>query len=277
MRVKNERDWITPSIQSIRPIADEICIVDNGSTDGTYEILEELAGREPGLIRLWRRPDLSHVDLSNFILQKTRFHYVFRWDGDMVAHTSGAYDIRKLRDRLMGLNPRRYYVIYLRHTNLSGDLFHQDRREMVHIEEYIHTYSPSARFIHPGRFEAVKFPLYYLPLFWYEPYVFHVNVKPRERMLMRSFWEEWMEKKAYDRFPTLKDYVKERIKDAFGTGDIREAADRYLKEVLPLHIRYDEKKFGPYPDLLQPYLAKPPYLIEYRDERPENRREPYAT
>jgi len=274
MRVKNERDWIIPSIQSISTIADEICLVDNGSTDGTLEMVKELAQQEPDFIRIWEEPNLSHVELSNIALGKTRFHYVFRWDGDMIAHTSGENDIRKLRTRLLKLNPRRYFVIYLRHVNLSGDLFHQDRREMVHIEEYIHTFSPLARFIHTGRFEAVKFPLYYRPLFWYEPFAFHVNVKPRQRLLRRFFWEEWMEKKDYLQYPTLDKYVEARIRDTFGTDNTKEAAYLCLRESLSHHIPYDEKIFGPYPELLQPFLSDPSYLIDYRNGQPYDRREP---
>ncbi len=65
------------------------------------------------------------------------------------------HDIINLRERLLSLNSKRYYLIYLRHINLSGDLFHQDPKEMVHIEEYIHSFSEKASYIHPGRFEAV--------------------------------------------------------------------------------------------------------------------------
>ncbi|MBC8463379.1 MAG: glycosyltransferase, partial [Deltaproteobacteria bacterium] len=173
MRVKNERDWIAASIASIRDIADEIIVVDNGSTDGTYESLQALAHAEKGFIKLSKRPGLHHCDLSNYALEQTSFRWVFRWDGDMVAQTDGEHPIAELRARILALNPQRHYLIYLRHINLSGDLFHQDSREMVHIEEYIHTFFKSARFIHSGRFEAIKFPKYFQPLFWYEPYSFH--------------------------------------------------------------------------------------------------------
>ena len=223
MRVKNEKDWITVSIESIKSMADEIVILDNGSTDGTYQTLRELASTHENLIKLERRPRLDHCSLSNSALNQTRFRWIFRWDGDMVAHTTGKYTIQNLRKRLLALDPRRYYLIYLRHINLSGDLGHQDSKEMVHIEEYVHTYSPEARYIHPGRFEAIKVPKYYRVLFWYDPYSFHVNVKPARRMLLRYFWEDWMELKDYQRFPTLEDYVAEKIESEFGTTSWEDA------------------------------------------------------
>jgi glycosyltransferase involved in cell wall biosynthesis len=265
MRVKDEVDWIRTSIRSIKSIADEIVIVDNGSTDGTYEILREIAGLEKGLIKLWRQPDLDHCSLSNFALDQTTFRCIFRWDGDMVAHTNGAHPISHLRDRLLSLDGRRYYIVYLRHINLAGDLFHQDPKEMVHIEEYIHTFSEEARYVHPGRFEAVKFPKYYRPLFWYEPYSFHVNVKPARRMLIRHFWEDWMELKDYRTYPRLEDYVEEKVEKEFETKSWEQAQETYVRKVCQDYIPYNPDVFGPYPDLLKPHLESPKYSLKYKD------------
>jgi glycosyltransferase involved in cell wall biosynthesis len=261
MRIKDERDWIQTAIASITGIADEIIAMDNGSTDGTWEMLQDLASQRKGQMVCAQAPDLRHAELSNAALDRTTFRWVFRFDGDMVAHTGGPYDIVHLRTRIMSLPTNRYFVIYLRHVNLSGDLLHQDPQEQVHIEEYIHTFSPAARFVHPGRFEAVSFPLYYRPLFWYDPYVFHVNIKPAHRMLLRRFWEEWMEKKEYDRYPTLESYVQNAIPDALGTADLEEAEARWVRRVFQKHIPFDPGKFGPYPDLLKPHLDSPTYQL----------------
>lgn len=265
MRIKNEMDWIRPSVESIRYFADEILIVDNGSTDGTYEILEEMAVAGKGLIKLWRRPELDLCDLSNFALAQTQFRWVFRWDGDMVAHTSGRHAISHLRDRLLSLDSRRYYLVYLRHINLSGDLFHQDPKEMVHIEEYIHTFSPVAQYVHPGRFEAIKVPKYYQVLFWYEPYSFHVNIKPAKRMLLRHFWESWMELKDYSTFPTLENYVNQAIEREFGTTSWEVAEEMCVQRICQDHIRYDPNVFGPYPELLKPYLERARYGLKSKN------------
>jgi len=265
MRIKDEKDWITPSVQSIKDVSDEIVIVDNGSTDGTYNILEQIASEEKDHIRLWHKPNLDHCSLTNFALEQTRFRWIFRWDGDMVAHTSGKYAISNLRDRLLSLDSRHYYVIYLRHINLSGDLFHLNPEEMVHIEEYIHTYSKKAKYIHPGRFEAIKLPKYYRVLFWYEPYSFHVNVKPAKRMLLRHFWEDWMELKDYESYPTLIDYVNRNIAKAFGTTSWEEAERICIQKICQNHVLYDSEVFGPYPELLKPYLEDENYKLIYKD------------
>ncbi len=265
MRVKDEKDWIRPSIQSIKGIADEILIADNGSTDGTFQILEEIASHEKGLIKLWRWPDLDHCSLSNFALEKTTFRWVFRWDGDMVAHTIGKYNISNLRERILSLDSRLYYLIYLRHINLSGDLLHQDPKEMVHIEEYIHTFSESARYVHPKAFEAIKVPKYYRILFWYEPYSFHVNIKPARRMLLRYFWADWMELKDYQKFPSLEDYVNDKVEGAFGTKSWEEAQRICVQRACQNYIPYNPDLFGPHPDLLKPYLKSPKYRLKYKD------------
>jgi glycosyltransferase involved in cell wall biosynthesis len=265
MRVKDERDWIGPSIQSIKHFADEIIVADNGSKDGTYEIIQALAAEEKGLITHWRKPELSHCDLSNFALDQTRFRWIFRWDGDMVARTGGENDIANLRKRILALDPRRYYLIYLQHINLSGDLSHQAPTEQYHIEEYIHTFSSKARYVHPGRFEALKAPKYYKVLFWYEPYSFHVNVKPANRMLRRYFWEDWMELKDFIGFPLLDDYVKAKIESEFGTASWEEAQKRCVQRTLSNHIPYSEEKFGAYPELLKPYLESPKYKLIYEN------------
>jgi hypothetical protein len=229
---------------------------------------------EKGLLKLWHKPELYHADLSNFALEQTTFRWVFRFDGDMIAHTGGSHNIEKLRSRVLALNPHRYYLIYLRHINLSGDLCHQDPREMVHIEEYIHTFSESARFIHPSRYEAVKFPIYYKPLFWYEPYVFHVNIKPARRMLLRYFWEDWMELKNYIQYPTLENYVAAHIGKEFGTSLMEEAQARCVSRMLQNHIPFDPERFGPYPAMLKPLLDQTPYRIQYQNGHISGRTEP---
>ncbi len=265
MRVKNEADWIRPTIQSIKDIADEIVIVDNGSTDGTFQILEELASLEKGLIKIWQKSDLDFCAFSNFALDQTTFNWIFKWDGDMVAHTTGKYAISRLRERILSLDCRRYYLIYLRYINLAGDIFHQNQKEMVHIEEYIHTYSKKVRYVHQQQYEAIKLPKYYRVLFWYEPYSFHVNIKPGRQMLLRYFWDAWLELKDYKKYPTIESCVNDKIEEAFGTKSWEEAQRICVQRACQNYIPYNPDLYGPYPDLLKPYLESPKYRLKYKD------------
>jgi len=267
MRVKNEADWIQPSILSLQDFADEIIVVDNGSEDNTVKQIRDLSKHATVPIRLYEKPSLNIMALSNFALKSTKYHWVVRWDGDFVAHTTGEHAITGLRKRLLALDPRRYYLIYLRLINLCGDLFHQDSRELIHIEEYIHTFSDHARYVHPGRFEAIKTPKYFKPLFWYEPYAFHVNVKPAHRMLLRYYWEDWMELKDYQRYPRLEGYVASHLQEAFGTDSWDEARQACILKASENYVRYRQDMFGPYPQLLRHHLEAPKYRLLYDNEK----------
>jgi len=197
-------------------------------------------------VKLWQKPELRTATCRILLLNRPRSHGccagTVTWLPTRTAHTPsgncGRGYSRWIRDDTPYLSC---------HINLAGDLFHQDPQEMVHIEEYVHRFSPSARFIHPHRFEAVKFPLFYRSLFWYEPYAFHVNIKSAHRMLLRHFWEDWMELKDYAAYPTLERYAETRIREEFATSDWEEAEDRCITRTVQDYIPYDQQRFGPYP------------------------------
>jgi hypothetical protein len=84
-------------------------------------------------------------------------------------------------------------------------------------------------------------------------------------MLLRYFWEDRMELKDYQRFPNLEDYVNEKMKSEFGTKSLEEAKEIYLQRICQDHIRYDSEVFGPYPELLNPFLERPRYRLKYKN------------
>jgi hypothetical protein len=74
-----------------------------------------------------------------------------------------------------------------------------------------------------------------------------------------------MELKDYTKYPKLEDYVNEKIKDEFGTDSRAEAERLCVKRVCGNFIPYDPQIFGPYPDLLRPYLEKSKYKLIYEN------------
>ena len=267
IRVKDEADWIELSILSIQDFADEIIVVDNGSQDGTIEKIKRLQNKLKIPLALYEQPSLNFTDLNNFALVKTNFHWVMKWDGDFVAHTSGENNISGLRERLLALDSRRYYFIYLRLINLNGDLLHQDSREQVHIEEYIHTYSSKAVFIHTGTYEAIHTPKFYEVLFWYKPYIFHINVKPARKMLKRFFWNSWLKLEGTSPHPKFEDYVQSQLPETFGTDSWDEAQQACILRASEYCVRYNQELFGPYPDLLKEHLKNPKYTLLYDGDK----------
>ena len=118
----NEKYWIRESILSIVNIVDEIIYVDDRTTDGSLNIVEELSVKYNN-IKIFKFEDhnLTNLgDLKNFALSVSTNDFVIRWDADFIAYD----DINKLFE-FCEKNKDIYDGYILTGPNLSGDIYHQ--------------------------------------------------------------------------------------------------------------------------------------------------------
>ena len=266
MTVKNEEDWIEKSVLSIAGVVDEIVVVDNGSDDSTFQILQGLEKRLAGKLRLFCYPAEDFCGAVNFTLEHTSFKWILRWHGDFVARTTGPMAISNLSERAKSLDPHRYYCAWIGPISLDGDLFHQLPQREVELEPFLFSYSPRLRYVQSGRFEVLPVPWFYKRLEWRELYFFHMRyVKPARRILYRFFWTEWMSVSDKAKFPTLDSYVRQRIIEVYGTSDLREAMTRRIRDLGRELVLYDMARFGAYPEIISADLRDPKYRLIYEN------------
>lgn len=297
MRVKNEEDWIEPSILSVKDAVDEVIVVDNGSTDRTLDILARLQQSLGAKLRLYSQPHLDHVALSNFALAQTRYRWALRWDGDFVAHTTGTQAIANLRMRLLSLPPHRHSHVHLTCVELLGDLWHHQRGYEIRNDPFVSTVSRRLRYVRVNRhvpqqeliglysllrtdpkavytfhFEGIKVPLEYQVLIWPEIYYVHVSIDSGPRMYLRDCWSDWLEHPALEaRYQSLEAYALDRAKRLLGAKTLEEAGREFTRLACRELVAYDAARWGPLPALLEPCLQHPRYRVIYQEGKPWDR------
>lgn len=112
MIVKNEEEQIAKCLMSLKPVADEIIVVDTGSTDKTREISQALGAHVYDFP--WTN-DFSEA--RNFSMSKARGQWILVHDADEVV---SARDYDKLR-RILNQNPTRPVAYSLITRNYSTD------------------------------------------------------------------------------------------------------------------------------------------------------------
>jgi glycosyltransferase involved in cell wall biosynthesis len=73
---QNEQENLSRCLRSVRDIADEIVVVDGGSTDRTQEIAKELGAE------VFVRPFTNHADQKNFAASLASHDWIFLLDAD---------------------------------------------------------------------------------------------------------------------------------------------------------------------------------------------------
>jgi len=266
IRVRDEDEWLEPAVRSIIGFADHVVIGDNGSTDRTPAIMQALAREFPEVVETLTLPDVDICRLTNALIERTRHRFIVRWDADFVAQTSGPARIARLRDWLLALDERRYYIVYPRMVEVTGDLWHQDPTHPTRGDAHCWTASDDVRYVYdPEGYEAPKVPKWYAMRGWDEPCFYHVNVKSDRRMFLSHLWKRYLLDRT--RPADLQSYVDRVLKTEFDGQDFGAAAHAWTQGWVRRLVPFDATRYPAHPELLRPVLGRPRYRLRVEGGR----------
>lgn len=133
MRVKNDAEFIEPSVESCIDALDELIIVYNGCTDNSPEIIKRLAAKYPQKIKAFEYTPLIYsvglteseyehakslpkdsvhllANYCNFALSKASYKYVTKIDADQIYFSSDFRDICNAYRGICNYKLNIYYV-----------------------------------------------------------------------------------------------------------------------------------------------------------------------
>jgi len=137
MRIKNEIEFLEQSIKSVIDLVDELVIVDNCSTDGSADVIADIASRSPKKVKALSYPyniarygeEMLMLAASkggkkspsylpnyyNWTTAQCAGPYILKWDGDTIATDALAPALERFRQSKMQI---------LSHTGIN---LHPDR------------------------------------------------------------------------------------------------------------------------------------------------------
>lgn len=270
IRVRDEKDWIAKSLLSLNGFADEVVIVNNNSIDRTLTEIEQVKKQLKYKLIVEDETSDDICKVSNHALFLTSFHWIFRWDSDFIAHTSGNQNIKYLRNYLLSLNPKKHYLIFPLTFSFAGDLFHVKTGKETNSEGYIHTWHPQLKYVIKGKYEVLRVPFFYKIKRLSEIYFIHIGTaKTIKKLLYRFFWFPW--KKELDKYPAIDDYITHISHKKWNDLSPEKIAIQKFRDlILPIR-KYNTKEFGEYPQIMKDEVISPAFRIIYKDNEPFSR------
>jgi len=270
IRVRDEEEWIAKSLLSLNDFADEVVVVNNNSADGTLEEIERIKPQLKYVLVLENEISNDICRVSNHALSLTSFRWIFRWDSDFIAHTSGSQNIKFLRDFLLSLNEKKHYLIFPLTYSFAGDLFHVKTGKETNSEGYIHTWHPKLNYVKKGKFEILKLPFSYEIKRLNKIYFVHIgSAKPLKKILFRFFWLYWQDHLA--EFSKIEDYIDHELKEKYQNISAEDfTVNEFRRLILPLR-KFEKAEFGDYPELMREDVKQPKFRVTYKDGKPFGR------
>ena len=267
IRVRDEEDWIAKSLLSLNEFADEVVIVNNNSIDDTLKEIENIRNQLEYKLIVENESSNDICEVSNHALLLTSFRWIFRWDSDFIAYTSGERNIKLLREFLLSLNPKRQYLIFPLTFSFAGDLLHVKTGSETNSEGYIHTWHPKLKYAKKGKFEYLQVPFFYKIKRLKEIYFVHIgSAKPIKKLLYRFFWLFWQ--KELDKYEKIDDYIAHISHEKWNDlSPEKIAIAKFRKLILPIR-KYDISEFGEYPEIMRDKVASPKFKIICKDGEP---------
>lgn len=263
--MKNEDYTLPLCLNSLIGFADQVIIIDNGSEDNSLELAKKFKSDNDGQIEvdIIEMPGALLGDCREAGLRATRYQWHLRWDADMIAHTDGDFDMKKLREKALSDNTPR--TIQLPRINLTGDLFHAfKQKDWDSGEPILIWFNKDITYQEFGKFDTVRVPKYYSQMQETLNYYFHCQgLKSDTNLIHRFHYFFWREKyNSYsnsnrpEKLESFEQFVKERNLFLFGTNNTCKVKYRYQRQCVQNFEKLNKSKFGDFPKVLRKEINK---------------------
>lgn len=179
---KNEEDIIGSSIKSIKPIADELIVIDAGSTDSTPEIAQELGAH----VVTHQFKDFSYQ--RNFAFKQAKGEWILYLDADEVATPQFVDEVSRIINYHNKESNINAYVLSRKTFYYGHDWGFTDHMPRLFLKDHLKTWQGVVHEtpIINGSFGTIKAP------------ILHYTHRDISSMLTKT--NEWSEYEAKLRF-----------------------------------------------------------------------------